>query len=249
MKLHELTYKEVKIFLERGVDTFILPVGTIEPHGPHLPLGTDAFIPEKIGEILSEKIKAVLLPTIYYGVTGSLHGYPGSIRIEPEVLEQLIYQVLKSMSFHGFKYAIILNGHGGSEQERAIESAAKRAWYELKLPVLIVDWWILAREKGITKSILGKEGGHAATDETVAMYACRPELVKPEYYDDEEIVIYSRALRSYPLEGTIINYNPEEGSVAFKRTEATEYIERVVSEIAAAVERFKCQLKRSLPGL
>ncbi|RLE91840.1 MAG: creatininase family protein, partial [Thermoprotei archaeon] len=101
MKLHELTYKEVKIFLERGVDTFILPVGTIEPHGPHLPLGTDAFIPEKIGEILPEKIKAVLLPTIYYGVTGSLHGYPGSIRIEPEVLEQLIYQVLKSMSFHG----------------------------------------------------------------------------------------------------------------------------------------------------
>ncbi len=237
-KLHELTWEGVRDLLKKGVDTVILPVGTIEPHGTHLPLGTDAIIPEAIGEKLANRLGAVLLPTIHYGVTRSLHGYPGSVRVEPGTLENLVFEVLSSMAEHGFKYAVIINGHGGSEQVQALSRAAFRLWTERRMAVAIVDWWALAREKGVTMEVLGKEGGHAGTDETVAVLAVRPDLVREEAYRESEIVVYTRGFRTYPLHGTVINYSEGEGNVVFSREKAEEYLERVAALIEKEVRVF-----------
>ena len=158
-RLDELTYVEVAELVRAGADTAVLPVGTVEPHGPHLPLGTDTLIAEAIAELVAAKLNALLLPALPYGVTGSLHGYPGSVRVEPEAPEKLAYSVLESMALSGFKYALIVNGHGGNTP--SLEAAARRAWYERRLATMVVDWWVLARERGVTQRVLGKEGGHA----------------------------------------------------------------------------------------
>ncbi len=236
-KLAELSYVEVRELLRRGVDTAILPVGTIEPHGPHLPLGTDNIIPELIAERLAEKINGVVLPTVNYGVTNSLFGYPGSIRIRPETLESLVYEILSSIASQGFKLAVILNGHGGNTAP--LDSAARRAWLDHRLATLLVDWWKLARERGLTQRILGKEGGHAATDETVLVALANPNLVKRHLYSSSEIFVASSGVQGYPLPGTIINYTPGEGDVSFDASRATEYLDAIVEEIAGIYNKLR----------
>ena len=245
-ELGRLTWVEVRELLRRGVDTVILPVGTVEPHGPHLPLGTDAIIPEVIARELAERIDALVMPTIYYGVTRGLHGYPGSVRVEPDTLERLVYETLSSMAMHGFKYAIILNGHGGREQVKALERAAYKLWVERGMAVAIVDWWTLARERGVTEKVLGKEGGHAGTDETAMVYAANPSLVKEKLYDSGEIVVHTGGLRSFPLPGTIINYSPEEGDVKFDPEAFEKYFEEVVATVEEEVKAFLYRARKLL---
>jgi len=212
-RLDELTYVEVSRLVRAGADTVVLPVGTVEPHGPHLPLGADTLIAEALAELVAAKLNALLLPAVPYGVTGSLHGYPGSVRVEPEVLEKLVYSVLESAALSGFRYALIVNGHGGNTP--SLEAAAKRAWYARGLATMVVDWWVLARERGVTQRLLGKEGGHAATDETTILLAVKPHLVKRELYSGGEVYVYSAGVKAYPLPGTVINYTPQEGDVSF----------------------------------
>jgi len=120
LKWDELTYSELSSALSRGVDSVVFPVGTVEPHGAHLPLGTDTIIAEVVGELVAERVGALLLPALPYGVTGSLHGYPGSVRVPPDVLEALVLSVLESVSSHGVRYALLLNGHGGEHAELGV---------------------------------------------------------------------------------------------------------------------------------
>lgn len=242
-ELHKMTWIEAKELIRRSVDTFILPIGTIEPHGTHLPLGTDAFIPTALAKEVAERVDAFVLPPVYYGVTKSLHGYTGSIRISPHILEGLIYDILSSMHFHGLKLGVIFNGHGGSEQTLAVDRVAYRAWSELKLPVMVVEWWTFAREKEITEKVFGKEGGHAGTDETACILARYPELVKRDLYRSEEIAVYYRGLKTYPFMGSIINYSEKEGDVVFDEEKARQYFEKLVDVISSEIERFRRRLQ------
>jgi len=238
IKLDELTYVEISKLIQAGVDTVVLPVGTVEPHGPHLPLGTDTLIAETLAERVAAKLNALLLPAVPYGVTGSLHGYPGSVRVEPEALEKLVYSVLESIAFSGFKYALIVNGHGGNTP--SLETAARRAWYERGLATMVVDWWVLARERGVTQRVLGKEGGHAATDETAIVLAVKPQLAKRELYSSSEIYVHSAGVRAYPLPGTVINYTPQEGDVNFPPSDkCEEFLKEVAEAITDLFVKFK----------
>lgn len=64
----------------------ILPIGAVEAHGPHLPLGTDNFLAERLSEKLAERLNAFVLPTLPYGQVWSLKNFPGSINISNESL-------------------------------------------------------------------------------------------------------------------------------------------------------------------
>lgn len=237
-KLGELTYLELGKLIREGVDSAILPVGTVEPHGPHLPLAADTLIAEKVAELVAERSGAILLPALPYGVNTGLHGYPGSIRVEPETLEKVVLEILKSLAGFGFRYVLVVNGHGGNTQ--SLDSAARKAWLDHELAVLVVDWWVLARELGITNEILGKEGGHAATDETAAILAFRPDLVKRDLYSENAIYVNKPGVRAYPIPGSVVNYSAAEGGVEFPQSEKCQkFLEAVAEAIACEFERFR----------
>lgn len=238
MELKKLSWIEVKNYLNKGIKRFILPVGTIEPHGTHLPLGTDAIIPEELSFKIAEKTNSIVLPTVYYGVTDSLYGYPGSIRIEPETLESLIYDIMRSMAFSGFREAVVMNGHGGSKQVSAIERACQRIWASYGIPTIVINWWVLARENKITKKYFNKEGGHAATDETSMIVAIDKKLVKRELYKDDEIMVWREGIKTFPLEKSIINYSEEEGSVIFEEKKSIDYFNELSDMISKTINDY-----------
>jgi creatinine amidohydrolase/Fe(II)-dependent formamide hydrolase-like protein/7-cyano-7-deazaguanine synthase in queuosine biosynthesis len=114
--LGELTWPEAQNRL-KGVDVALLPVGSIEQHGPHLPLDTDAFDAEylalKVAETCSDP-KPFVLPLIPYGVSYHHQDFAGTLSVSPESLAQLVYDIGMSAAQHGIVKLVIINGHGGN---------------------------------------------------------------------------------------------------------------------------------------
>jgi creatinine amidohydrolase/Fe(II)-dependent formamide hydrolase-like protein len=114
--LRELTWPEAEKRLEE-VDVALLPVGSIEQHGPHLPLDSDAFDAEhlahKVAETCSDP-KPLVLPLIPYGVSYHHEGFSGTISISPDTLSQLVYEIGMGAARQGITKLLIINGHGGN---------------------------------------------------------------------------------------------------------------------------------------
>ena len=114
--LKELTWPEAEKRLAE-VDVALLPVGSIEQHGPHLPLDSDAFDAEylahKVAETCSDP-KPLVLPLIPYGVSYHHEGFSGTISISPDTLSQLVYEIGMGAARQGITKLVIINGHGGN---------------------------------------------------------------------------------------------------------------------------------------
>jgi creatinine amidohydrolase/Fe(II)-dependent formamide hydrolase-like protein len=112
----ELTWPAAKERLKE-VDVALLPVGSIEQHGPHLPLDTDAFDADYLARQVAEACqdpKPLVLPLIPYGVSYHHEGFSGTISISPETLSQMVYEIGVSMARQGITKLVIINGHGGN---------------------------------------------------------------------------------------------------------------------------------------
>ncbi|MDQ0339340.1 creatinine amidohydrolase [Caldalkalibacillus uzonensis] len=93
----------------------ILPIGAIEAHGPHLPLGTDNILAEALANRLAQQVDAFVLPTLPYGQVWSLRHFAGSINVSNDSLINLLCDIGQSLSEQGFKIFVIVNGHLGNQ--------------------------------------------------------------------------------------------------------------------------------------
>ena len=94
----------------------LLPTGSTEQHGRHLPLDTDVFLAESVClEIGRRRPESVLvLPPIAYGLNMHHIDFPGTIHIEPEVFIDFCVNITKSVAYHGFEKILLVNGHGSN---------------------------------------------------------------------------------------------------------------------------------------
>ncbi|MGQ4833792.1 MAG: creatininase family protein [Candidatus Asgardarchaeia archaeon] len=230
-----LTYPKVgKLIREKNITRAILPVGTVEAHGPHLPLGTDTIIPHELAKALADKLNALILPPVTYGVVTSLLGHPGSVTISRETLEAMIYEIITSFSRHGIDTFIILNGHGGTNV--ALEGVVRRLWVEKKLKVILIHWWIFASD--LTMDVLKEPAGHAGIDETAAIIATHPDLVDKDADIESEIFLHKKGLSVYPNPGSIFLYDKEKrGKPKFDEKLANEYWNQLINYIYEQVSQ------------
>lgn len=192
----DATWPDLEKFVRKDY-VLILVVGSLEQHGPHLPLGTDVFIPLEISKILAEKVYAVIAPPLYFSYysqprSGGGRFFPGSIGISGNTLICIIKEIIEEFIKQGFSRILILNGHYenslflGEGVEKAIE-AAKR-----NVKVVIVNWWDIIPEAVIKNVYQGKFPGwdveHASLAETSLMQVLKPELVRTEKIIDDEPV-------------------------------------------------------------
>ena len=201
-KLERMLWQQVRETLQSKINTVVLPVGTIEAHGAAC-LGTDGFIPINIGEYVCDKLDLILAPPVWYGVTKSLFGYPGSLTITSEHLEDYVFDLVKSFKYHRFERIVILNGHGGNNS--ALKNVAVKAYHELAMNVAVVHWWMLCAD--VTKEVYGGEGGHAGCDETGYVMSIDPTLADAKYYSEDLVYEHQSAADVYPYPGSIGIYN------------------------------------------
>ncbi len=177
MRIEELSWPEFDRIKDKLV-AVILPVGSVEAHGRHLPLGTDVFAPLKIAELVEQKVRergkeVLVMPPIWYGHSFALNAYPGTINVRPESLRMYVGDVLAELAAEGFKKIVLLNGHGGNVYPLT-EAAEDVAELYPDVEVYLINWWLDFRED-ILSVCSGQ--GHAGEDETSVMLAIRPELV------------------------------------------------------------------------
>ena len=174
MYLAKMNYLEVEEYLKKS-DTIVIPVGSLENHGKHMPLGTDAIIPDKIAELIDQNSELLIAPTINYGATESLVGFAGTVSIGTEGLIVLLCAICDQFYQYGFRHFIILNGHGGNRaaiQEVGIHLYRKGAY------LAMLNWWLMAGQINPEWA-----GGHGGGEETAAIMAIDSDLIKTEYLE------------------------------------------------------------------
>lgn len=159
--------------IQGSIDTVIIPIGTTEAHGPHLPLGTDFMIPNHIASKLENNLgdKIIIAPPVNYGCSWNLGFYPGTINISGETMTNYIFEICQGFLKWGILNIVFLNGHGGNRP--ALQLAAQKA-ADQGAKVLLINWWIDYAEQ-IATICSGK--GHAGEDETSAVLAIAADLV------------------------------------------------------------------------
>ncbi len=114
-EFNRLTWPEVNDAIEMQ-KVVILPTGSTEQHGPHLPLDTDLFLAESVCRELARRApdKVLILPGIPYGLNLHHIDFPGTIHVEPQHFIDFCVDVTKSVAYHGFKRIALVNGHGSN---------------------------------------------------------------------------------------------------------------------------------------
>ncbi len=118
MHPRNLTWVELKEYIERGKGPLVLPVGSVEGHGLHLPVNTDTVIASFIADKLAERNKWVSLPPITYTVTVPVR--PGNVHVPSRVLKEYLRSILEHFISFGQKEFILIVGHGGPEMKNVL---------------------------------------------------------------------------------------------------------------------------------
>ncbi len=169
MYLAEMTWPQAEAYFKES-DMVIIPIGSTECHGRHMPLGTDTMIPDKILQLVEQQNNRIMIaPTIPYGACESLWPFPGTINLGGDLLYQLVKKVVDNLRIHGARKFLVLNGHGGNIK------ALERIGYELdneRCMMVLLNWW----QNVWDMNPLWK-GGHGGGEETAAVMAIDPDLI------------------------------------------------------------------------
>jgi creatinine amidohydrolase len=236
----EMSMREVKECAKTR-RVVILPVGSVEEHGDHLPLCTDSIQPEYVAVEVAKKTRCIIAPTIRYGVCNSTRNFPGTISIRFDSLRNIVYDILGELIRNGYTRILVLSGHADQAQMIALRLAAQktlqRSEKEMKndKPRIMVcsDYDFAYELKG---KYFSEKDGHAGAIETSRVMSIRPELVeksgKKSYPDLPRFEVVSDA-QSYFPSGVI--GDPTEASVE-KGKMINSY---VIEHVAALVEELK----------
>jgi creatinine amidohydrolase len=129
-RLGELTTDEVRALLARPPTAALVPVGSVEPHGPHLPLATDTLLGEvaalRACEALSEKgIHAVVAPSVAYGVTDFAEGFAGAVSVPAGVLTAMLRAIATRLLADGWTRVCFVNNHLEPAHDAAVRAAVE----------------------------------------------------------------------------------------------------------------------------
>lgn len=193
------------------IDTLLIPVGTLEAHGPHCSVATDTIIPEKLVEEV-DKIagdRVLVGPTIPYGHTWRLKDRPGSLDVPRRVLADYAFEVIKGYGeTWKIKYVLFVNGHGGNIE--ALHDAAERS-ADLGMKSVVLSWWV-GGFRDAYKGIVEETEGHGGEAETSLL------LYAGEKYVDKSLIPNQDHDFSYKTAAGIGDiYDPASDRAAFPK--------------------------------
>ncbi|HIA18173.1 MAG TPA: creatininase family protein [Planctomycetaceae bacterium] len=141
-RYEKLTWPEINDAVELG-KVCVIPCGSVEQHGPHLPLDVDIVCPTEIARGAGQQVpgQMLVLPTVSYGYTGHVMDFPGTINNDTQHFIHHVLDITKSLAYHGFKKIYLLNGHGSNMPN--LDLVARRTNLETDAECLLSAWWQL----------------------------------------------------------------------------------------------------------
>ncbi|MDD5450918.1 MAG: creatininase family protein [Desulfovibrionales bacterium] len=199
MLLEELTMLEFVEGLKK-TRTVVIPYGSVEEHGFHLPLSTDTVHIYETARAASSKRPLFVAPPIHYGLCRSTSGHPGTITIKAGTLRRLTIDIVTSLYSQGLRNFILISGHAGGTHLAAITDAGEEllsALPEANIAVLSILDLVGRAARGLVETA---GDSHAGEVETSVMLYLRPEWVKgtsPEEYPAFPNLILVRNKRKF----------------------------------------------------
>lgn len=185
--LEHLTWPEIELAITRGTTTVIIPVGSVEQHGPHLPLMVDAERGTALGLRVARSLEdALVAPTIRVGCSEHHMGFAGTITLRPATLEALLTDYCVSLARHGFQRLCILPSHGGNfepigemlprlrQAVTAVDPDCRLLAFTDLLGIVGVWRWLVEEQTGMGDRV----GGHADIAESSEFVHLHPALVR-----------------------------------------------------------------------
>ena len=182
MNYGELKSNEIPGLLNKVV---VLPIGSLEQHGHHLPMLTDSMINSEIIRRVQAEVgdTAIFLPLLWTGASDHHLGLPGPISVSNDTYTRLIYDMVESLIHHGFRRIMLFNSHGGNG------GPANNAIYQLQLKhsdlpdlwLALASWFQIASQQiAEIEALQQKHVSHACELETSMILRLRPDLVNME---------------------------------------------------------------------
>lgn len=201
MLLERITMKDFEQGLKK-TRSVIIPFGSVEEHGCHLPLGTDTIHAYELANVVSKMRPVFVAPPVWYGLCRSTSEHPGTLTLTQPTLRILAMELIKSLYSQGLENFILLSGHAGTTHMAALVDASDTVTKELpgvSIAVLSIIDLVNRLEKGLVET---KNDAHAGEVETSLMLYLRPDDVKgtsPEEYPDfPSFIITKRKLDFWP---------------------------------------------------
>lgn len=180
LRWSQQTWPELQELLGSAADGHhvgLVPVGAMEQHGPHLPIGTDTIVASAVCEAAGERSGAIVLPAIPVGVSYG-HGIqlPGTLSLSPELLAATVRQWATWAAMSGLRRLLFVNAHLGNSAALLTATDHLRL-YAPQLRVGLVDWW--DSDDAVRRAVLADGADiHANDAETSLMMAIAPHLVR-----------------------------------------------------------------------
>lgn len=182
--LQDMSWEEAEKSIQKAKGVAILPVGSVEQHGYHMPLGTDSYVAITLAEDAAKKTDALIVPPLWFGWSPHHMVRSGTITIRPETLTEITYDIAASLRHHGIRNLIMINGHR-IVNVVWMQLAAEKIQRELDMSVQIFDPAYMSKE--IVKELGFGAVGHAEEIETSHMMYRYPDLVNLKLAKDNPI--------------------------------------------------------------
>ncbi len=202
MLWENLREEEFKEAIKSSAGVCIVPVGCLEKHGQHLPVGTDVIHITEIARRAAEEESACVFPTMYFGEKTGAGEFLGTVIFSPELRLQILKETCDEIYRNGFDKILLYNGHGGNQ---AMISYFLRSLLYEKTPYSVFDYslgsdfatpkkilnegykYLTTEDRKILQSYIDekKRFGHADFIETGWVYGVRPETVRLDKINQE----------------------------------------------------------------
>lgn len=178
--LQEMSWRDVQEYLKSN-DMVIIPLGSTEQHGPHLPLGTDFYEAFEISKMISQKTGVLVAPILFVGYSSYHSGFAGTLSLKPETMEQVIFEGVEYLIKYGFRKFMFFNYHGGNNIVQA--KLVHRISHETEAIAIVI---------AVGSTVMQSADGeffdwHAGKGETSIMLYLKPELVRTDRFEQPEI--------------------------------------------------------------
>jgi creatinine amidohydrolase len=245
--LLEITQPEAAAIMQRS-GLALIPCGSVEQHGPHLPCGTDHFCIMAIARRVADRLDGLLLPLSPTGVTPFHATFCGTLTLRPETYSALLIDTATSVINHGVNKILFVNWHEGNTT--SINSVASQLQREYEVTCIVAQACYIAQEQYKEEYDLT----HAGALEALPVMSCRPELLRLErannpspYGAAKEMDALRRSKAVYPILKDIRQIAPTGWYGDLDRVtpeKAEELVESVSAEIVSAAEKLFLRLAR-----
>lgn len=206
----------------------VLPLGSIEYHGPHSPYGTDIILAQGFAERIDAQLRPLIYPAVSFTTCpGKTMRYPGTISVRPSVYTDYLTDIVQGICELGIRNIVMLNAHDANMgPSRTVAEAITGQYPDVSF--LLINWWQMAalsftEQEGLFRGTTGR--GHGGPYEMSAVKAIRPDLVSVQPADQD--LVTPPALSSLPyvlVEGAPQGWNGYTGMISQTSFEAGEAI-------------------------